>query len=76
MASLYIYYMYIGTGLVLLNLCDFLKNRTFFIQKVFFGIYQHFSEKYSVIYIYMSRDGIGNYILVQCLPLFPYYVFR
>ena len=67
--------MYIGTGFVILIFCDFLKNRTFFIQKVYFGRYQHFSKKYSVtyIYIYISRDGISNYpnILFNVFHCFP-----
>ena len=45
------------------------------VQK-FFGWYQHFVEIYSVSCIQMIKDGIGNYILVQCWLLFHYYVIR
>ena len=72
--------MYIGTGLVILIFCDFLKNRTFFIQKVYFGRYQHFSEKYSVTYIYICLEmvlatifcSMFSIVSLLCLPMTLY----
>jgi len=37
----------------------FLKNRLIFSVKTFFGINQHLVEKYSVICVHMTKDGIG-----------------
>ena len=38
----------------------FLKNRLILSFKMFFGRYQHLVGKYSVSYVHMTKDGIGN----------------
>jgi hypothetical protein len=39
---------------------EFVKNRPILSFKRFFGRYQHFVEKYSVTYVLVTKDSIGN----------------
>ena len=51
----------------------FVKDGLVLSYEVFFGRYQHIVEKYFFSCAQMTKDGIGNHILVQSWLSFHYY---